>query len=110
MVLRKVARISKVSIGDRTRAYTMGLSGLYFNLKGRGVHAAYVKPGAEADALSLRLIAKLVDYATKKRTASAFTAIYASPAIFKGPYVPDAPRFHRRVQRGVPNVVGSGGR
>jgi len=77
---------------NRTRAYTMGLSGLYFNLKGRE-SCGIVKPGAEADALSRELIAKLSGLRDEEKDCECITAIYASPTIFKGPYVPDAPDF-----------------
>lgn len=77
---------------SRTRAYTMGLSGLYLNLKGRE-SGGIVKPGAEAEALSRELIAKLTGLRDEEKDSECITAVYAARAIYKGPYVPEAPDF-----------------
>src|SRR6202007_2276539 len=45
---------------SRTRAYTLGLGGLYLNMKGREAQGI-VKPGAEAEALQKELIQKLAN-------------------------------------------------
>ena len=77
---------------SRTRAYTMGLSGLYLNLKGREA-GGIVEPGVEADALSRELIAKLSGLCDEEMDTECISSVYAAKAIFTGPYVPDAPDF-----------------
>jgi len=74
----------------RTRAYTMGLGGLYLNLKGREAHGI-VKPGAEAEALKQELIAKLENLPDPGHDTVAITHVYAASALYQGPYLEAAP-------------------
>ena len=73
----------------RTRAYTLGLSGLYLNLKGREA-CGTVAPGAEAEALKNELIAKLSGFRDKKNE-TAIRQLYATSQLYKGPYLGAAP-------------------
>jgi predicted AlkP superfamily phosphohydrolase/phosphomutase len=75
---------------SRTRAYTMGLGGLYLNLKGREAQGI-VEPGAEAEALKRELIAKLTGLRDEARAAESIGAVYATSALYKGPYLGEAP-------------------
>ena len=75
---------------SRTRAYCLGLSGLYLNLRGRescGVVAA----GAEAEALKNELIAKLSGLPDNKHDETAIRQVYATSHLYKGPYLGAAP-------------------
>ena len=75
---------------SRTRAYTMGLAGLYLNLKGREGEGI-VSPGAEAEALKRDLIAKLTGLRDEQTGEVAIRAVYATSALYKGPYLSEAP-------------------
>jgi predicted AlkP superfamily phosphohydrolase/phosphomutase len=75
---------------SRTRAYTLGLGGLYLNLKGREA-GGVVKPGAEAEALKQELIQKLSRLRDEERDAVGIRAVYATNQLYKGPYLAEAP-------------------
>ncbi len=75
---------------SRTRAYTLGLGGLYLNLKGREAQGI-VKPGAEAEALKQELIGRLNQLKDEERNAVGIRAVYATNALYKGPYLAEAP-------------------
>jgi predicted AlkP superfamily phosphohydrolase/phosphomutase len=75
---------------SRTRAYTMGLGGLYLNLNGREAQGI-VKPGAEAEALKQELIQKLQQLRDEERDEIGIRAVYATNALYRGPYLAEAP-------------------
>jgi predicted AlkP superfamily phosphohydrolase/phosphomutase len=75
---------------SRTRAYCLGLSGLYLNLRGRERHGV-VAPGAEADALKRELIAKLAGLEDDERGQVAIRQVYATDKLYRGPYLGAAP-------------------
>jgi predicted AlkP superfamily phosphohydrolase/phosphomutase len=75
---------------NRTRAYTLGLGGLYLNLKGREARGV-VKPGAEADALTQELIQKLNNLRDEERDAIGIRTVYATNKLYRGPYLAEAP-------------------
>ena len=75
---------------SRTRAYCLGLSGLYLNLRGRERHGV-VAPGAEADALKRELIAKLAGLEDDERGQVAIRQVYATDKLYRGPYLDAAP-------------------
>jgi predicted AlkP superfamily phosphohydrolase/phosphomutase len=75
---------------SRTRAYTLGLGGLYLNIKGREAQGA-VKPGAEAEALKQELIEKLSGLRDEERDTIGIRTAYASSALYRGPYLAEAP-------------------
>ena len=75
---------------DRTRAYTLGLGGLYLNVKGREARGI-VKPGAEAEALVRELVQKLTNLRDKERDAIGIRAVYATKDLYRGPYLAEAP-------------------
>jgi predicted AlkP superfamily phosphohydrolase/phosphomutase len=73
---------------SRTRAYTLGLGGLYLNLKGREAQGI-VKPGEEAETLRKELIEKLTGLMDGETVG--IRAAYAANELYKGPYVKEAP-------------------
>ena len=75
---------------SRTRAYCLGLSGLYLNLRGRERHGV-VAPGAEADALKRELIARLTGLEDGERGQMAIRQVYATDKLYRGPYLDAAP-------------------
>ena len=74
----------------RTRAYCLGLSGLYLNLRGRESQGI-VQPGAEAEALKHALIARLSGFRDDERDCTAIRRIYATSDLYRGPYLGAAP-------------------
>jgi len=75
---------------SRTRAYTMGLNGLYLNLKGRE-RQGVVQPGAEAEALKQELRAKLDGLPDPASGKIGITKLFDCDAMYAGPYVENAP-------------------
>ena len=75
---------------SRTRAYTLGLGGLYLNLKGREARGS-VEPGAEAEALTQELIQKLSGLRDEERDAIGIRTVYATSTLYHGPYLAEAP-------------------
>jgi predicted AlkP superfamily phosphohydrolase/phosphomutase len=76
---------------SRTRAYALGLSGFYLNIRGREA-LGIVEPGREAEQLKSEIINKLgalrdADGAVPIRT------VYATSSLYRGPYLDAAPDF-----------------
>ncbi|MCC6539195.1 MAG: alkaline phosphatase family protein [Bryobacterales bacterium] len=74
---------------DRTRAYAVGLGGLYLNLRGREGRGT-VEP-TEAAALREELIARLTGLRDEALDAVAIRQVYATASLYKGPYLDAAP-------------------
>ena len=74
---------------SRTRAYTMGLNGLYLNLKGRE-REGIVEAGA-AEALKDELRAKLNGLSDPASGRVGITGVFDCDAVYAGPYVENAP-------------------
>ncbi len=75
---------------SRTRAYTMGLNGLYLNLKGRE-REGVVEPGAESESLKQELRRKLEGLADPASGGVSITGMFDCEAVFAGPYLDNAP-------------------
>jgi predicted AlkP superfamily phosphohydrolase/phosphomutase len=75
---------------DRTKAYALGLGGVYLNLKGRESRGA-VAPGEEAAALKAELVRKLSALRDGPNGPAAVTNIYDRDAVYAGPYKDNAP-------------------
>ncbi|MGH9656697.1 MAG: alkaline phosphatase family protein [Bryobacteraceae bacterium] len=75
---------------SRTKAYTMGLGGLYLNVKGREA-CGIVAPGAEAEALKKELIAKLTSLHDQEHDTAGIRTVYATSELYRGPYLEHAP-------------------
>jgi predicted AlkP superfamily phosphohydrolase/phosphomutase len=75
---------------SRTRAYTMGLNGLYLNLKGRE-REGIVQSGADAEALKEELRARLDGLVDPASGAVGITGMFDCDAVYAGPYVDNAP-------------------
>jgi predicted AlkP superfamily phosphohydrolase/phosphomutase len=74
---------------SRTRAYTMGLNGLYLNVKGRE-RQGIVEPSA-AEALKDELRTKLNGLADPASGRIGITGVFDCDAVYAGPYVDNAP-------------------
>lgn len=75
---------------SRTRAYTMGLNGLYLNLKGRERHGI-VGSGAESQSLKDELRSKLNGLIDPDSGAVGITGVFDCDGVYAGPYVDNAP-------------------
>jgi predicted AlkP superfamily phosphohydrolase/phosphomutase len=73
----------------KTRAYALGLSCLYLNLRGRE-SGGIVEP-EEAAALRVELIRKLTGLRDDEKKAAAISAVYDSREIYQGPYTAEGP-------------------
>jgi len=75
---------------ERTRAYALGLNGLYLNQKGRE-RAGVVAPGQEADAVKAELRERLSGLLDPETGRVAIREVFGSGAIYHGPYRENAP-------------------
>lgn len=75
---------------QRTKAYAVGLAGIYLNLKGREASGT-VEPGAEAEALKRELIQQLTNLSDDERNEIGIRAVYATSDLYNGPYAAEAP-------------------
>jgi predicted AlkP superfamily phosphohydrolase/phosphomutase len=75
---------------SRTRAYTLGLNGLYLNLEGRERHGI-VKAGPESTALKEELRRKIDGLADPASGRAAITGVFDCDSIYAGPYAVNAP-------------------
>ncbi len=73
---------------SRTRAYAMGLTGIFLNLRGREAQGI-VEPGAEAARVKAELIAGLSGLCDAEATA--IRDVFDTAIVYDGPYVPQAP-------------------
>ncbi len=75
---------------SKTKAYTLGLGGLYLNVKGREAEGI-VKPGAESEALKAELIEKLSGLQDPVSGEVGIRTVYGTSDLYKGPYLKEAP-------------------
>jgi predicted AlkP superfamily phosphohydrolase/phosphomutase len=73
-----------------TRAYAVGLTGMFLNVEGRESEGI-VKPGEEAAALKAELIAKLNGLPDDEKGAVGITEVFDTAEIYHGPYKGNAP-------------------
>jgi predicted AlkP superfamily phosphohydrolase/phosphomutase len=75
---------------SRTRAYVLGLTGLFLNLEGREAQGI-VPPGAAADALKAELMARLAGLVDADKGEVAINELFDTARIYQGPYRANAP-------------------
>ncbi len=75
---------------SKTKAYALGLGGLYINQKGREVKGI-VSPGEEAKALKRELIEKLNGLKDDQNGDVAINTLYDQDEVYSGPYKENAP-------------------
>ena len=73
-----------------TRAYCVGLTGMFLNMKGREGRGV-VEPGADAAALKAELIARLNGLRDAEKDAVAIREAFDTAMLYAGPYVANAP-------------------
>ena len=75
---------------SQTRAYALGLTGLYLNIEGREAQGS-VKPGAEAAALKAELVKRLSGLKDDEKGEVAIREAFDTAALYGGPYLRNAP-------------------
>ncbi|MFC1852124.1 alkaline phosphatase family protein, partial [candidate division CSSED10-310 bacterium] len=75
---------------NKTRAYALGLNGLYLNLKGREPHGI-VMHGQERDALLEELVFKLKEIRDPESDYQVILDVYKTQEAYSGPYTTQAP-------------------
>ena len=73
-----------------TRAYALGLTGMFLNLHGREANGI-VAPGADAAALKAEIMAKLRNLADTDKAAVGVNEAFDTTALYSGPYLENAP-------------------
>jgi predicted AlkP superfamily phosphohydrolase/phosphomutase len=74
----------------QTRAYCLGLTGMFLNLRGREQHGT-VGAGAEAEALKQEIIGKLSGLPDGDAGAIGIREVFDTSALYAGPYLGNAP-------------------
>jgi predicted AlkP superfamily phosphohydrolase/phosphomutase len=74
----------------RTRAYAVGLVGIFLNLTGRERHGI-VKPGDEAESLKQDLMRRLEGLRDEDEDAIAINEAFDTDRLYRGPYKGNAP-------------------
>ena len=94
---------------EKTRAYAVGLSGLYLNLKGREARGI-VSGGREFEALKQELIQRLTGLEDDETGERAIREVFDASAIYAGPYRDNAPDlvigYHEGYRASWESVVG----
>jgi predicted AlkP superfamily phosphohydrolase/phosphomutase len=75
---------------SRTRAFALGLTGIFLNLKGK-FSQGVVEPGVEADKLRAELATRLAEVVDPANGRRAFRRVYQAPKAYRGPYTDHAP-------------------
>jgi predicted AlkP superfamily phosphohydrolase/phosphomutase len=75
---------------SRTRAYAVGLVGLFLNIEGRENHGIVAK-GDEAAALKAEIIAKLSGLRDEEKSEIGINEVFDADALYSGPYKGNAP-------------------
>lgn len=95
---------------SRTRAYGVGLNGLYLNLRGRERNGI-VAPGAEAYGLLEELKAKLLSVRDPQNHATAITRVDLASKVYQGPYADKGPDliigYNRGYRAGWDTILGN---
>ncbi len=84
---------------SRTKAFALGLSGIFLNLKGRNAHGIVI-PGKEADELCEEIAGSLTTLIDPQDGASAVKKTYVTSKVYRGPYKDNAPDLIPGYQRG----------
>lgn len=96
MVLRRPALddqgdpLFKNVVWERTKAYAVGFSSIYLNLRGRE-GKGIVNPGHEAEQLKRKIARVLTTLRDPKTGRSVIRNVYTREDLYSGPYVSDGP-------------------
>ena len=75
---------------SRTRAYCLGLTGMFLNIRGREQHGI-VAPGRETAALKREIIGKLTGLVDPEKGEVGIREAFDTAALYSGPYLENAP-------------------
>jgi len=93
-----------------TRAYGLGLNGLYLNMRGREPNGI-VQPGAEADALIQELNQRLLAVRDPKTSEPVITRMDIAAQVYQGPYAHSGPDvivgYNRGYRAGWKTILGA---
>ena len=84
---------------SKTRAYALGLTGMFLNIKGREAQGI-VEPGEETRALKRELIEKLSGLMDAEKGEEGITEVFDTSTLYGGPYLVNAPDFLIGYKRG----------
>ncbi len=94
----------------QTRAYGLGLNGLYLNLRGREANGI-VEAGTEADSLIAEIRGKLLAVQDPKAKQSAITRVDLASEAYQGPYARSGPDmlvgYNRGYRAGWKTILGA---
>jgi predicted AlkP superfamily phosphohydrolase/phosphomutase len=82
-----------------TRAFALGLTGIFINLKDKYAHGI-VSPGEEADSLRAEIAERLAGLVDPQTGASTIKRTYVTSKVYRGPYKDHAPDLIPGYQRG----------
>ena len=95
---------------SRTRAYGLGLNGLYLNLHGRE-REGVVEPGAQADVMLKQIKDELLSAHDPKNNLAAITRVDLASNIYQGPYAQQGPDlivgYNRGYRAGWQTILGN---
>jgi predicted AlkP superfamily phosphohydrolase/phosphomutase len=74
----------------RTKAYCLGLTGMFLNVKGREQHGI-VEPGAGVEALKAEIIKKLSGLKDTEKREVGIREAFDTATLYSGPYLENAP-------------------
>ncbi|MCH8820289.1 MAG: alkaline phosphatase family protein, partial [Acidobacteria bacterium] len=74
----------------RTRAYALGLGGIYLNVEGREARGC-VQPGEERERLKAEIIERLGGLHDEELSTAAVGKVYDTSVAYQGPYVEEGP-------------------
>ncbi len=75
---------------SKTRAYALGLTGMYLNIEGRESEGI-VKPGEEAESLKAEIMAKLEQLMDDEKGEVGINEAFDTASLYTGPYLGNAP-------------------
>jgi predicted AlkP superfamily phosphohydrolase/phosphomutase len=94
----------------RTRAYGLGLNGLYINLRGRETDGI-VEPGSAADSLMAEIRGKLLALHDGRTNQSVITRVDLASEVYQGPYARSGPDmlvgYNRGYRAGWKTILGA---
>jgi predicted AlkP superfamily phosphohydrolase/phosphomutase len=95
---------------SRTRAYGLGLNGLYLNLRGRE-REGIVEPGAQADGLLKEIKEKLLGERDPQNNLAPITRVDRASEVYQGPYAGQGPDllvgYNRGYRAGWQTILGN---
>jgi predicted AlkP superfamily phosphohydrolase/phosphomutase len=74
---------------SRTKAYALGLAGIFLNLKGRESHG--IVGGEEADSIKAQITSLLTELVDHDRGVVPVRSVFDSASVYSGPYAAQAP-------------------